>query len=198
MVSRLRPRRPSIHGHYRQENRRTASGQTGSGIWWFSSHGLPAPGDHKRLLTDLLKDYEAKLSIDTCDRYVRGTVPMIRKIIKACRWRTALSIKEADMNRYAVKLREEYTARTVASHIVSIKCFTRWLVRCGKLSADPLAGVRRPSPRREMRRRMLLPAEWRELRRTTLTEGKERHSATSQRGRSFTARLSRLDIDTTN
>ena len=37
-----------------------------------ASHGLPIPGDHKRLLTDLLKDYEAKLSIDNCDKYVRG------------------------------------------------------------------------------------------------------------------------------
>ena len=36
------------------------------------------------------------------------------------------------VNAYAVKLRDKCTARTMASHIVSIKCFTRWLVRCGK------------------------------------------------------------------
>ena len=144
-----------------------------------ASHGLLVPGDHKRLLTDLLKDYEAKLSINNCDQYVRGAVSIVRKIIKACRWRTALSIKEADANHYAVKLREKCTARTVHSHLSSIKGFTRWLVQQGKLPTDPLVNVKKPSPRREMRRRMLLPDEWRELRKTTLAEGKERCAATA-------------------
>ena len=39
----------------------------------------------------------------------------------------------------------------------------------------PLAGVKKPSPKREMDRRMLLHDEWRELRKTTLAEGEERY-----------------------
>ena len=143
--------------------------------WCCRRMGCPSPATISGCSLDLLKDYEAKLSIDNCDRYVSGTVTIIRKIIKACRWRTALSIKEADTNHYAVKLREKCTARTTHSHLASIKGFTRWLVQQGKLPADPLANVKKPSPRREMRRRMLLPDEWRELRKTTLAEGKELH-----------------------
>ena len=140
-----------------------------------ASHGLPIPGDHKRLLLDLLGDYEAKLSLNGSERHVRDTVSIIRKVIKSCRWRTGLSIKEADINHYAVKLHEGRTGRTVQSHLIAVKGFTKWLTRCGKLPVDPLAGVKLPSPRREMRRRMLLPDEWRELRKTTLAEGKEYH-----------------------
>ena len=86
---------------------------------------------------------------------------MIRKIIKACSWRTVASIKAANVNDYAVALREKHAARTVHSHLTAIKGFTRYLVQQGKLPADPLAGVKKPSPRRETDRRMLLHDEWR-------------------------------------
>ena len=119
------------------------------------------------------------MSIDNCARYVRGTVKIIHGIILTCRWRTALNINEADVNRYAVKLREGHTgAYRAFLYLTSIKGFTHWLAH-GKLPTDPLANVKKPSPRREMRRRMLLPAEWRELRKTTLVEGKECHSLTA-------------------
>jgi integrase len=142
-----------------------------------SSHGLPDPSDFKRSLADHIKDYEAKLIAPGRDNdYVKQTLAHIRKIVKACGWRTAVSIKASDVNDFAVGLHEkDYSSRTVHSHLTSIKGFTRWLVAEGKLPADPLAGVRKPSPKRETSRRMLLPEEWRALRRTSLAEGVERY-----------------------
>jgi integrase len=140
-----------------------------------SSHGLPDPSDYKRRLTDHIKDYEAKLIAPGRDNdYVKQTVAMIRKIAKACSWRTAVSIKAADVNDFAVELREKCASRTVHSHLTAIKGFTKWLTEQGKLAADPLAGVKKPSPKRETSRRMLLPEEWRALHQTTLAEGVER------------------------
>jgi integrase len=145
-----------------------------------SSHGLPNPDDHRKPLTDHLKDYEAKLvAPGRNDDYIKQTVAMIRKIIKACKWRTAVSIKAADANAYAVALHEKHAARTVHSHLTAIKGFTKWLMQQGKLSADPLAGVKKPSPRRETDRRMLLHDEWNWLRKTTLAEGVERYGLTA-------------------
>ena len=144
-----------------------------------SSHGLPNPADHRRRLAEYVQEYEAKLAAPGRNEdYVRQTITMIRKIIKACSWRTVASIKAANVNDYAVALREKHAARTVHSHLTAIKGFTRYLVQQGKLPADPLAGVKKPSPRREMDRRMLLHDEWRELRRTTLAEGEERYGLT--------------------
>ena len=59
-------------------------------------------------------------------------------------------------------------ARTVQAHLTAIKGFTGWLATEGKLSRDPLASIKRPSPNGDRRyeRRMLLPAEWHWLRDT--------------------------------
>jgi len=144
-----------------------------------SSHGLPNPADHRRRLADYVKEYEAKLAAPGRNSdYVRQTIMMIRKIIKAYSWRTAANIRAADVNNYAVNLRETHATRTVHSHLTAIKGFTKWLTQQGKLPADPLASVKKPSPRRETDRRMLLHDEWRELRKTTLAEGEERHGMT--------------------
>ena len=108
-----------------------------------SSNGLPDPSDYRRSLTEYIKDYEAKLIAPGRDNdYVKQTVAMIRKVVKACSWRTAVSIKASDVNSFAVKLHEKYASRTVHSHLTAIKGFTKWLKEQGKLAADPLAGVK--------------------------------------------------------
>ena len=74
------------------------------------------------------------------------------------------------MNTYAADLLAKgKSARTVQAVLTAIKTFTRWLTRHGKLAADPLAGVAKPSPKTDRRheRRMLLPEEWDWLRATT-------------------------------
>lgn len=112
-----------------------------------SSHGMPVPGDHKRTLESHIKEYEAKLTAPGRNvEYVEQTIKMIRKIAKACKWRTAMSINAVGANAYAVGLREKHTSRTVHSHLTAVKGFTRYLVEQGRLPADPLAGVRKPSP----------------------------------------------------
>ncbi len=62
-----------------------------------------------------------------------------------------------------------------------MKSFTRWLVKHGKLAADPLAAVAKPSPAKDRRheRRMLLHEEWEWLRVTT-TNGPERCGMTGR------------------
>jgi integrase len=141
-----------------------------------SEHGMPVPGDNKRTLESHIKEYEAKLiAPGRNEEYVAQTCGMIRKIAKHAKWRSAMSIKAADVNDYAVGLREKFTSRTAHSHLTAINGFTKWLTEQGRLPADPLRGVKKPSPARESRRRFLLPDEWRAIRKTTLAEEKEHH-----------------------
>ena len=145
-----------------------------------SLHGLPDPVNHRKLLTDHLKDYEAKMTAEgSTDRHVATSMSMIRKIIKAGSWRTVANINEIDVNRYVVVLKEKATANTVHNHLMALSGFVRWLVEHGKLSTNPLTRMKKPSPIRETDRRMLLPDEWHELRRALLVEGRERHWMTA-------------------
>jgi integrase len=65
--------------------------------------------------------------------------------------------------------------------LTAAKSFTRWLTKHGKLAADPLAAVTKPSPAKDRRheRRMLLHEEWEWLRVTTAA-GPERHGMTGR------------------
>ncbi len=69
-----------------------------------------------------------------------------------------------DVQRAVGKLKKEKAAsnRTVQAYLTAVKSFTRWLVHDDRLVSDPLAGVRKPNPCKDvkLKRRALLHEEW--------------------------------------
>jgi integrase len=108
----------------------------------------------------------------------------IRGIAEAVGFVVAGDIGADGINAHASVLLETRSARTVQAHLTAIKGFTRWLAMNGKLPADPLASVQKPSPKsdRRLERRMLLPTEWDWLRSVALSDNVEREGMDS-RGR---------------
>jgi integrase len=125
-----------------------------------------------RLITLHLADYEAKLKAkhNGETRHIGDTLRMIREFSAACTWKTASDISETAANRQIVKMQEDgSSARTIQAWLTAVKGFTRWLATAGRLTADPLAGLSKPNPKkdRKLERRMLLPDEWHWLKTTT-------------------------------
>ena len=75
------------------------------------------------------------------------------------------------VERYAVHLRKSgLSLRVVQAMITACKYFSKWCVQTGRLGSDPLAYIKKPSPKqdRRLRRRMLLPKEWSWLKEATI------------------------------
>jgi integrase len=108
---------------------------------------------------------------------VAHTLRFIREAVSFAKWEVIGEIEADGAARFAQSLRDlRRSARTIQSYLVALKSFTRWLVQGGKLAADPLAGLKRPSPETDRRheRRALLPEEWHQLEGATRT-GKVRY-----------------------
>ncbi|MEO0630851.1 MAG: tyrosine-type recombinase/integrase, partial [Planctomycetota bacterium] len=92
-----------------------------------------------------------------------------REVLEFCESRDIASLGDITPEKasgYLETLRRRgLSVRTLQSRITSAKAFTRWAWREGLISADPLAGMKRPNPEtdRRKRRRMLLPDEWTRL-----------------------------------
>ena len=132
----------------------------------------------RRSIEDHLGDYEAKLrAAGRNEQYIVDTLAMIRAVIGAAGFTAAIDISADGVNHYATNLKEGKSARRVHAYLTAVKGFTRWLTAAGKLSVDPLAGVKKPDPNsnRSMRRRILLPNEWQWLRSVTLADRAERY-----------------------
>ena len=100
----------------------------------------------------------------------QGHIDDTRIAIEKFGFKTLKDITADKVNKYASDLRKAgRAARTVASHLQSIKGFTRWAVKNGKLFSDPLATVSKPSVEDDRRlvRRFLSHEEWRWLDSTT-------------------------------
>ena len=135
---------------------------------------LEALGEQSRQTVEKhLADFKAKLSSAgaSADHLAR-TCQFIEDVATATGFEAAGDITADKVNHYAVELLKKRAARSVAARLTAIKSFTRWLAAEGKLPADPLASVRKPSSKtdRRMVRRMLLPDEWQWLRSVTLAD----------------------------
>jgi len=100
------------------------------------------------------------------EKYVGQTESEIRDFVKATGVVALGDVTAEKASAYLESLRKKgRSARTRQSRITSVKGFTRWAWREGLLAADPLAGLKRPNPNidRRRRRRMLLVDEWRWL-----------------------------------
>jgi len=128
----------------------------------------------RRPLAVHLADYEAKLRTAGRDgRYVADTMAMLRAALRDGSATMTGEISADAVNRFAAGLKERgLSARRIHAHLTALKGFTRWLTMRGKLPTDPLASVKKPSPKTDRRRerRILLPEEWEWLRSVTLSE----------------------------
>jgi site-specific recombinase XerD len=100
----------------------------------------------------------------------QGHIDDTRIAIEKFGFETLKHITADRVNKYAADLRKAgRAARTIASHLQSIKGFTRWAVKNGKLASDPLATVSKPSVEDDRRlvRRFLSHDEWQWLDTTT-------------------------------
>ncbi len=136
----------------------------------------------RRTVAEALADFRAKMTAAGRDsQHVTTTIGYIEKVSEAADFGTIGDIAADPVNCYAEDLGQRRSARTVQAYLTAMKGFTRWLAQEGKLPADPLASVRKPSPKTDRRRerRMLLPDEWKWLRSVTLAEAEERYGMTA-------------------
>jgi integrase len=126
-----------------------------------------------------LKAFQAsKTAEGRTERHVAETVAMISDCAEACGW-TALGDlspdelerfigrKRAPVPRQGEDLPRAWTPRTAHKYVTALRTFARWCVADGRLAADPLARVKKPSPVRQRARRMLSVEEWRFLKAET-------------------------------
>ncbi len=113
-----------------------------------------------------LDDYGSAMAATSKQQHIDDT----RNAIEKMGFKTLKDITADRVNNYASGLRKDgKAARTIASHLQSIKGFTRWMVKNGKLASDPLATVSKPSVEDDQRRvrRFLSHDEWKWLDSTT-------------------------------
>jgi len=125
----------------------------------------------QRTIEDSVKSFGGKLRAEgRTELYVRRTEREIREFAKAAGIGTLREITAEKAATYLESLKKKgASARTRQCRITSVKGFTRWAWREAMLPADPLAGLRRPNPEtdRRRRRRIMLVDEWRWLAQTT-------------------------------
>ena len=125
----------------------------------------------RRPLREHVADFKATMQAAGRDpKHIAATMGYIAQVTMAGDIKTIGDITADAVNTYAADLLSQgKSARTVQAVLTAAKTFTRWLTRHGKLPADPLANVAKPSPKTDRRheRRMLLPEEWDWLRATT-------------------------------
>ena len=130
----------------------------------------PAIEDMNKIATMPIKlhldDYGAAMGCKSKEGHIEDT----RIAIEKFGFESLKDITADKVNKYASDLRKAgRAARTIASHLQSIKGFTRWAVKNGKLLSDPLSTVSKPSVEDDRRlvRRFLSHEEWRWLDATT-------------------------------
>lgn len=107
-------------------------------------------------------------------KHITQTIKYIETLAAESTWGNVGDIKADDVTRCAARLRaENKSARTIQAVLTAAKQFTRWLTVGGKLTRDPLAGIVKPNPKtdRRRRRRFLLPDEWPRLESAALNGG---------------------------
>ena len=115
----------------------------------------------------------AKRAEGRTDRHIDETVTMIEQAADACEWPTLGAVAAEDAERYLARRMappddaKPWTPRTAHKHATALRTFTRWCVADGRLAADPLARLKKPSPHRQRERRILLVDEWAWLRSIT-------------------------------
>ena len=118
-----------------------------------------------------LAAFEAKLVAEgRTGKHVQSVITIIRNFVELKSITSAMEFLADDLHQVAEEMKRSKAAgNTIRSHVRKIKSFTKWLTESGKIPSDPLVGVKPPAENagRKLERRMLLPEEFRWLRRTT-------------------------------
>src|SRR5262249_45345818 len=99
-----------------------------------------------------LDAYKRDLESDNCCRiHVRHVVANIRRIAQACEFQSLHQINGLAIKAWLASERaaSRQSMQTSTHYLGAMKALTRWLVRQGRLPADPLAGVKQ-RPRGEI------------------------------------------------
>lgn len=147
--------------------------------------GIKSASKAGELLEDHLKRFEqAKSAAGKSDCHLVRTSQLIRSLAKHCEWKTLGDISADGIHRYAEHLKEDsdQSSRTIGSVITAARTFCRWLVRNGTIPSDPTATVDKPSIKtdRRIERRMILPAEWKWIRKYLDSSDEVRNGQDSQ------------------
>jgi integrase len=114
-----------------------------------------------------VKDFRKHMQAAARDKgHVVSTIRYVQRVAEACKWKCPANMSASDLVGYSADLMAKgQSHRTCQAAITAVKAFSKWLVVNGRLGADPLTGVPRPSPETDRRRvrRFLLPQEWRHL-----------------------------------
>lgn len=118
---------------------------------------------------------EFKASLETLGRsakHVHETMRAINTIIETESWVRLSDLALEGCDRDAKAQRKTGASnRTIEKRFIAIKQFSKWAFESGRLQSHPLAGLKKPSPEvdRHRTRRMLLPDEWKYLRKAILS-----------------------------
>lgn len=134
-----------------------------------------------RPFEDHIRDFGRHLRTGgTGAKHVERTAEVLRRIAAHAKFQTLADLTADGVTDYAVCLADQTTRfgtrtapRTVHAHLTAAKSFTSWLTKGGKLVRDPLAGVRKPNPKRRKRRRILRHEEWPTLANSVRSAGVE-------------------------
>lgn len=106
--------------------------------------------------------------------YIKKTESLLTAFVESSKVTTLGDITPDTATADAERLRKlNKSARTRQERLTAIKGLTRWAWREGMIPADPLAGVSKPNPEadRRRRRRMLSVEEWHRLEAAALSGG---------------------------
>ncbi|MFM9995527.1 MAG: tyrosine recombinase XerC [Phycisphaerales bacterium] len=145
--------------------------------------GVEAMAVHAvRPIQEHIDDYEQHLrDKNSSERHIESSVTYLDEIIESLDWQTIRNIAaEPLQRRLAEQRRANGTgARTTNARIIAWKGFARWLVRHGRLAADPLAPLSRmrQDDDRRLVRRILTDVEFERLL-ATMKQGPMRYGMT--------------------
>lgn len=118
-----------------------------------------------------------KVAAGKNEKYIQRTRNHIEKIAAFAGFHTLADIQPEGVEKYLADMVEtdDRAGRTRQAHTQSIKSFTRWAFRTGRMASNPLDIIDRPSPDRDRRleRRALTVEEWQRLK-TATEAGPER------------------------
>ena len=119
----------------------------------------------------VLAAYEAgQMAKGVSSAHVESTLNKIESIVVFNEWSKLADLNADGVNRFSSKQRADGKApRTIAAYIQAIKGLAKWCAKNGKLPADPLLTVSKPSSEngRKLVRRYLTHDEWKWLDATT-------------------------------
>lgn len=154
-----------ILARWETEAAKRRSGLIDAGEERLSSQGSRPIEEHLNEFTDKLTS-AGKSAV-----HIKRTRQHIETIIEFAAFRTLADIQPEGVESYVADLKTTHnrSARTCQAHIQSIKSFTRWAKRTGRIASNPLDIVDRPNPDRDRRleRRALSVEEWQLLKSAT-------------------------------